>query len=132
MMKPNTIAYGVRGTVGSAGQTVATTKYSIGTSFRNKYGDRYARILVKCDKAYDLYVMGDSVPFTSTDAGIGGTTAGLVYSATGQVINGTTTTGMGGKVFYVPIAGEHYVLPIVYQASGGNALVTISYATFND
>lgn len=132
MHKPSTVYGGVKGRVGATGQTVATTKYSIGSSFENKTGDTYVAVTVKCDRAFDFYCFGDDEVMASTDAGVGGTGAKLLLAETGNPINGTATTGMGGKVFFVPIATMKYVLPVIYQAAGANALVTITYQTFND
>ena len=133
MHKPPTTHSGVRGSVGAAAQTVATTKYSVGTAFENVTGDAYAAITVKSDKAYDFYCFGDESPMTSTaGAGVGTTLGKLLASETGQAINGTATTGPKGKTFFVPIATMRYVLPVVYQASGANAAVTMTYHTFND
>lgn len=133
MHKPSTIQGGVRGSVGSAAQVVPTTKYSIGTAFENKTGDTYAAITVKCNTVYSLYVLGDLVSWASTaDAGAGTTYGRLLAAETGQLANGAATTGAKGKTFFVPIATMKYVLPVVYQATGGNAAVTITYQTFND
>lgn len=129
MNKPSTVGMGVGGTI--AAQTIATTKYSIATAIRNKYGDRYMAITVKSDKAYDFYVFGNDATFASTADS--GTAAGsLLYSSPANALNGTATTGIDGKTFYVPIATFGFVLPVVYQASGGNAAVTMEYRTFND
>lgn len=133
MHKPSTVNGGVRGAVGTAAQTVPTTKYSIGTSFQNTLGDAYAAITVKCNKAYDFYCFGDADSWASgADAGAGTTYGRLLASETGQVINGTATTGAKGKTFFVPIATMKYILPVVYQAAGADAAVTITYQTFND
>lgn len=128
MNKPSSVGMGVGGTI--AAQTVATTKYSVATAIRNRYGDRYMAITVKSNRAYDFYVFGNEASFASTDAGPAA--GSLLYSSTGNALNGTATTGIDGKTFYVPIATHGFVLPVVYQASGNDASVTMEYRTFND
>jgi hypothetical protein len=131
--KPSSFGTGVTGTTGTAAQTVATTKYSVGTSFRNRYGDRYAMVTVKSSQAFDLYVFGSTSDsaFSSAANGTGVSSGKLLFKSTGNEANGTASTGPDGKSFWVPIAGFHEVLPIVYQASGSNATVTTMYQTFN-
>ena len=130
MQKPSTISTGVKGVSVSAA-TVATTKYSVATAFENKYGDRYAAITVKCDKAFDFYCFGSGTSIAST-ADDGPSAGVLLDSVAGNALNGGATTGKDGKTFFVPIATMKYVLPFIYQAAGSNAAVTISYQTFND
>lgn len=129
MNKPSTVGFGIGGTI--ATQTVATTKYSVANAIRNKYGDRYMAITVKSNRAYDFYVFGNDATFAST-ANDGAASGALLYSATGQPINGTATTGVDGKTYFVPIATYGFILPVVYQAAGADALVTMEYRTFND
>lgn len=126
MHEPSSIRTGTDTTaVGTAGQTVATTKYSVGNAVQNQYGDRVAAILVKCDKAYTFYVYGYTASFAST-ANSGAANGYLLYSSDEDV------TSLDGKVFYVPIAGQAYILPVIYQAAGSNATVTLSVLrTFN-
>jgi hypothetical protein len=128
--KPSSVATGIPTTaVGAAAQAVVTTKYSVGTAVKNVYGDRYAKITVKSDKAFDLYVFGSRTSFASVDTGV---SAGVLLDTyTGNAANGGATTGPDGKVFIVTIAGNTYVLPVVYQATGANAAVTITVKTFN-
>lgn len=126
MHKPSSVATGVRGYIGTAPQTVATTKYSVGTAFQNTYGDRYARVVVKCDKVFTLYIYGSKDSFSST-ANDGATTGVFIDSYSGHA-----ATSGNGCVFWYPIAGFKYVLPVLYQSSGSNATVTISYSTFNE
>lgn len=130
--KPNTWGHGVSGTIGTAGQTVATTKYSVGNAFYNKYGDRYAAITVKSNKQYDFYVFGDYDASYASTANSGTADGSLLYSATTQALNGTATTGIDGKTYYVQIAAFRYILPVIVQSSGTDATVTITYRTFND
>ena len=132
MQKPSSISTGVKGTAVSAA-TVATTKYSVATAFENKYGDRYVAVTVKSNVVYSIYCLGSDTQWSSTaDAGAGTTYGKLLGSETGQLATGTATTGGEGKTFYFPCATMRYVLPVLYQATGGNATVTIKYQTFND
>lgn len=129
MNKPSTVGFGTGGTI--AAQTIATTKYSVANAISNKYGDRYIAVTVKSDKAFDFYCFGNDASFAST-ANSGPAAGSLLYSAAGNALNGTATTGIDGKTFFVPIATFGFVLPVVYQASGANASVTMEYRTFND
>jgi hypothetical protein len=131
MQKPNTYLFGVKGTIGTAPQNVATTKYSVGTSFHNKHGDLYMRVTVKSDKAFDLYIFGQDTDaaFSSTDAGVAD--GALLEKFTGCAANGGVTTGIDGQNFNVIIAACKYVLPVVYTATGATAAVSITYHTFN-
>lgn len=120
---------GVSGTLVSEA-TVPTTKYSVATAFRNEYGDRYAAIRVSSTQPYTLHVLGHDTSFSSTaDNGAG---AGrLLTTISGNPAN-ATGINPNGITHYVRIAGCRYILPMLYQSSGSNATVTISYQTFND
>jgi hypothetical protein len=129
--KPSTIGTGTGLTaVGSAGQTVATTKYSVGTAVENFYGDRYAKIEVKSTQAYTLYVLEYDSSFAST-ANSGAANGRLIETYTGCVA-AAAATQPDGQTYYTRISGAKYVLPVLYQASGSDATVTIKVKTFND
>jgi hypothetical protein len=127
--KPSSYGMGSSGTIGTAGQTVATTKCSVGTSFRNKYGDRYVAIKVSSTQAYTLYVLGYDSSFSSTADG--SVTGQQLTAVSGNSAN-AATTAPNGYTHYVRIAGCSYILPMVQQSSGSSATVTITYQTFND
>lgn len=128
MQKPSTWNTGVAGTVGTAAQTVSTTKYSVCSAAlcpKNKYGDRYVRVDVKCDKVFTIYFYGSSSAMLST-TNSGSDSGKLIVS-----YSGNAATALDGQSFYIPIAGFHYFLPVLYQAAGTDATVTLSYQTFN-
>jgi hypothetical protein len=123
---PSSWATGVGGTVGAAAQTVATTKYSVHTAAQcphNRYGDRYMRINVVCDNAYTLYVYGSNTAFASgADAG----------AASGNLVETfSACAATTGATHYARIAGHKYAAPVLYQAGGDNATVTLTFQTFN-
>lgn len=131
MQKPASFGTGVSGTSVSAA-TVATTKYSVATSFRNRYGDRYAAIHVSSTQPYTLFVYGSERPVTShVDNAVTGTVARLLQTSTGHAAN-VAATSPAGLVHYVRIAGNAFILPMITQSSGSNATVSISYQTFNE
>ena len=129
MQKPSSWGTGVRGTVGSAAQTVATTKYSVHTAAQcplNRYGDRLVQITAKCDNAYTLYLYGSNEAFASgADAGAADGTLIDTWSA-------CAATALDGTCRYGRIAGFKYFAPVLYQAGGDNATVTLTYQTYND
>lgn len=124
---PSTTSCGESGTIGAASQTVATSKYSIGTSFYNRYGDRYALISVVCDNAFTLTVSGSMAGPSFASVADTGSAAGALLTT----VSGSAATALEGSAFYVRIAGMRFVLPVVYQAGGDNATVTIKYQTFS-
>lgn len=128
MQQPSSFGTGVAGTTGTAAQTVATTKYSVGTSFRNKYGDRYAAITAKCDNAYTLYVYGSRAETAFSSVADTGAASGELLTT----VSGAAASALDGTVHYVRIAGFRHILPVLYQAGGDNATVTLNYQTFND
>jgi hypothetical protein len=128
MQKPNTWRTGVRGTVVS-NTSVSNNNYSAGTSFDNYYGDRYAAITVKSTQACTLYVLGSDSQFSSSASGASG---GQQLTVVTGVPAANTAQSPDGVTYYVRIAGYRYVLPMVYNASGSSATVTISYRTFNE
>ncbi len=128
MQKPSSYATGVAATTGTAAQTVATTKYSVGTSFHNIYGDRYDAITVKCDNAYTLYVYGARTLVAFSSVANTGAASGELLTT----IPGAAASALDGTVHYVRIAGFAQILPVLYQAGGDNATVTITNQTFND
>ncbi len=127
--KPSSFGTGVSGTTGAAAQTVATTKYSVGTSFRNKYGDRIAAITVKCDNAYTLTVYGGRSDTAFSSSANTGAASGELLPYT---VTGVAASALDGTVHYVRIGGFRHILPVVYQAGGDDATVTITYQTMND
>jgi hypothetical protein len=127
MQPPSTISTGLNGTIGTAAQVVPTTKYSVGTAFRNKYGDRYMAVTVICDNAYTLYAHGSLTEASFASVADTGSASGALLTT----VPGAGATTLEGTVHYVRIAGMKWVLPVVYQAGGDNAAVTIKYQTFN-
>ena len=112
--------------VTGVGDTVATTKYTVGTSV-NTRGQRYARIKVKCDTVFTLYGWGHTASFASA-AGNAPTTGCAITSETKSACAATTADG---NIFYMRCAGNQYFLPLLYQASGGNATVTMTVSFFD-
>lgn len=124
---PSSTATGVEGAIGTAGQTVATTAYSVGTAIRNRYGDRYAAICVKSTQVYTLYVYGYDQSFSSA-GGSAPTNGKLLHTSSGNA-----ASALDGTVHYVRTAGYEYILPVLYQSSGSNSTVTLTVdRTFND
>jgi|SRR5665647_265281 len=123
----STTGYGVSGAIGTAAQAVVTEKYSVGDSFLNKYGDRYALITVICDNAFTLTVHGSQAEASFASVADTGSAGGALLAT----FSGSAASALEGTAFYVRIAGMRYVLPVVYQAGGDNAAVTIKYQTFN-
>lgn len=125
MHSPNTFSTGKAGTIGASGQAIVTEKYSVGSAFHNQYGDRYALITVVCDNSFTLTVRGSSNSFASVSDT--GASAGALLAT----FSGAAASALDGTAFYVRIAGMRFVLPVVYQAGGDNATVTIKYQTFS-
>jgi len=123
----STTGYGASGTIGTPSQTVATGKYSAGSSFYNRYGDRYALITVVCDNAFTLTVHGSPPGPSFASVADTGSAAGALLAT----FSGAAASTLEGTAFYVRIAGMRFVLPVVYQAGGDNAAVTIKYQTFS-
>jgi hypothetical protein len=126
MHAPDTNRTGIDWTaVGSAGQTIPTTKYSVGISVMNRYGDRMAALIVKCDTAYSLAVWGSGLSFASV-ANTGAASGVELFPA-----QGFNATSKDGRVHFVPIASGQYILPVLYNPTTGSATVTITMKTYN-
>ncbi len=126
--KPSSYGMGVSGTVGSADQTVATTKYSVHTAAQcpyNKYGDRMVLITVKSTQPFTLYLYGSKTAFAS------GADAGAAAGVLIDTWSGMAATTKDGTAVYGRIAGFKYFAPVLYQSSGSNATVTLTHQTFN-
>lgn len=112
--------------VGPAAQTVATTKYSVGTAIATN-GCRYVAVLVKCNTNFTLYGWGKSTSFAS--AGGNSPTTGMEISS--ATVTGAAATSADGRVYYMRCAGNAYFLPLLYQASGGSATVTLAAVPYD-
>jgi hypothetical protein len=126
--KPNSATTGIQGTVGTAGQSVATTNYSVGSSFWNRTGDRWLAAIISCDEQYDLHVYGKQERGTFSAAGGSGPTEGVLISKT----TGNAATTLDGTVHYIQCAGFQEILIVIQQSSGSTATVTKKYQTFNE
>ena len=106
--------------------TVATTKYTVGTAVNTK-GKKYVRVTVKSDKVFTLYGWGHTDPFSSA-GGNAPTTGCAIPSNTSTAC---PATAADGSIYYMRCAGNYYFLPLVYQASGGNATITVTAEPFD-
>jgi hypothetical protein len=126
MHPSNTLFFGTKSAVGTAGQTVATTKYSVGTAVRNKYGERWCRVIIKTTQPGVLYFYGHDESFASV-ANTGPSAGTFIDSETIAA-----PTALDGTAYWFPCVAFAYILPVFYQASGSDATVSHDVATFND